>query len=149
RADAGRIRARSPIVLGARAWLVHRSRSRGGPGGSWRGSARGAPRDIPQAARCATARSAADVSGHGGSLGEGAKAPYGGTHRRPGRRVMAAAHDFRSEARVEASFRVRYSTPDQLVVADGRDLSKGGMFLATRTFLPVNAVLRVQLELPD
>jgi uncharacterized protein (TIGR02266 family) len=62
---------------------------------------------------------------------------------------MAAAHEFRSEVRVEAAFRVRYSTLDQLVVADGRDLSKGGMFLATKTFLPINAVLRVQLELPN
>src|SRR5262249_10582279 len=52
------------------------------------------------------------------------------------------------DARVEASFRVRYSTLDQLVVASGRDLSKGGMFLATRSFLPTNAVLRLALELP-
>jgi uncharacterized protein (TIGR02266 family) len=62
---------------------------------------------------------------------------------------MAAAHDIRADVRVEASFRVRYSTLDQLVVAYGRDLSKGGMYLTTTRFLPINAVLRIQLELPE
>ena len=63
--------------------------------------------------------------------------------------MMAAVHDIRSDIRVQATFRVRYSTLDQLVVAYSRDLSKGGMFLVTQRFLPVNAVLRVQIELPD
>src|SRR5262249_26726579 len=62
---------------------------------------------------------------------------------------MGAAHDARLEMRVEAAFRVRYSTLDQLVVAYSRDLSKGGMFLTTTRFLPINAVLRVHLELPE
>ena len=62
---------------------------------------------------------------------------------------MAAVQDVRCDVRVEATFRVRYSTLDQLVVAYSRDLSKGGMFLATTRFLPVNAVLRIHLELPD
>ena len=62
---------------------------------------------------------------------------------------MAAVQDVRSDVRVEATFRVRYSTLDQLVIAYSRDLSKGGMFLATTRFLPVNAVLRIHIELPD
>jgi uncharacterized protein (TIGR02266 family) len=62
---------------------------------------------------------------------------------------MAAVQDIRADVRVQATFRVRYSTLDQLVVAYSRDLSKGGMFLVTTRFLPVNAVLRVQLELPN
>ena len=62
---------------------------------------------------------------------------------------MAAVQDIRADVRVQATFRVRYSTLDQLVVAYSRDLSKGGMFLVTTRFLPINAVLRVQLELPE
>jgi DNA-binding response OmpR family regulator/Tfp pilus assembly protein PilZ len=44
---------------------------------------------------------------------------------------------------------VRYSTLDELVVAYSSDLSRGGMFLQVDQFLPINAVVRVQLELPD
>jgi uncharacterized protein (TIGR02266 family) len=44
---------------------------------------------------------------------------------------------------------VRYSTLDQLVCGYAKDLSKGGMFVATSRFLPVNAVVRVHIELPD
>jgi uncharacterized protein (TIGR02266 family) len=50
--------------------------------------------------------------------------------------------------RTETTVTVKYATIDQLVVAYTKDLSKGGMFLSTRQFLPVNAVLRVELELP-
>jgi len=57
--------------------------------------------------------------------------------------------DGRSSARVQATFRVRYPTLDQLVVAFSTDLSKGGIFLQTERFLPINAVIRLQLELPD
>ncbi len=49
--------------------------------------------------------------------------------------------------RVEATFRVSYASVDQLLVAYSSDLSKGGMFLTTDQFLPVNAVIRVNLEL--
>jgi uncharacterized protein (TIGR02266 family) len=56
--------------------------------------------------------------------------------------------DERASARVEASFRVQYLTVDELVVAYASDLSRGGLFLATEQFLPVNAVVRVHLELP-
>jgi uncharacterized protein (TIGR02266 family) len=46
-------------------------------------------------------------------------------------------------------FRVHYATLDQLVVAYSADLSKGGMFLASDQFLPVNATLSLTLELPS
>jgi uncharacterized protein (TIGR02266 family) len=62
---------------------------------------------------------------------------------------MGDQGDGRSSARVQATFRVRYPTLDQLVVAFTSDLSKGGMFLQTLRFLPVNAVIRLHLELPD
>ena len=51
--------------------------------------------------------------------------------------------------RVEATFRVSYATVDQLLVAYSSDLSKGGMFLQTEQFLPVNAVIRINLELGE
>jgi uncharacterized protein (TIGR02266 family) len=51
--------------------------------------------------------------------------------------------------RVEATFRVSYATVDQLLVAYSSDLSKGGMFLTTDQFLPVNAVIRINLELGE
>jgi uncharacterized protein (TIGR02266 family) len=59
-----------------------------------------------------------------------------------------AADRIRESPRVESVFRVRYSTLDQLVVAYSADLSKGGMFLASDQFLPVNSTLRLLLELP-
>jgi uncharacterized protein (TIGR02266 family) len=55
----------------------------------------------------------------------------------------------RESPRVAASFRVRYPTLDKLVVAYSEDLSNGGMFLGTKKFLPLNAVVRLQLELPE
>jgi uncharacterized protein (TIGR02266 family) len=55
----------------------------------------------------------------------------------------------REHPRIEASFKVTYATIDQLVVAYTTDLSRGGMFLATQRFLPVNAVIRLDLELPS
>jgi uncharacterized protein (TIGR02266 family) len=51
--------------------------------------------------------------------------------------------------RVEATFKVSYGSVDQLLIAYSSDLSKGGMFLETEQFLPVNAVLRVNLELGE
>jgi uncharacterized protein (TIGR02266 family) len=59
-----------------------------------------------------------------------------------------AADRFRESPRVESVFRVRYTTLDQLVVAYSADLSKGGMFLASDQFLPINSTLRLLLELP-
>lgn len=55
----------------------------------------------------------------------------------------------RDAPRVEATFRVSYENVDQLLVAYSSDLSKGGMFLTTDQFLPVNAVVRVNLELGE
>jgi uncharacterized protein (TIGR02266 family) len=57
--------------------------------------------------------------------------------------------DERAFPRVEGVFRVEYTTLDQLVVAYSADLSKGGMFLASENFLPVNATLTLTLELPS
>lgn len=51
--------------------------------------------------------------------------------------------------RVEAVFQVEYPTIDDLVVAYSSDLSKGGMFLCTQRFLPLSAVIQLQLELPE
>jgi uncharacterized protein (TIGR02266 family) len=51
--------------------------------------------------------------------------------------------------RVQAAFRVRYPSLDSLVVAYASDLSKGGMFLRADRFLPINAVVRLQIALPD
>jgi uncharacterized protein (TIGR02266 family) len=55
----------------------------------------------------------------------------------------------RTGPRVEATFRVSYESIDQLLVAYSSDLSKGGMFLATEQFLPINAVIRVNLDLGE
>ena len=51
--------------------------------------------------------------------------------------------------RVVATFRVSYASVDQLLVAYSSDLSKGGLFLQSDQFLPVNAVIRVNLELGE
>jgi uncharacterized protein (TIGR02266 family) len=51
--------------------------------------------------------------------------------------------------RVEATFPVSYENVDQLLVAYSSDLSKGGMFLTTDQFLPVNAVIRINLGLGE
>jgi uncharacterized protein (TIGR02266 family) len=55
----------------------------------------------------------------------------------------------RRGGRVEAAFRVRYHSIDQLVVALTHDLSRGGLFMRTGRFLPINAIVRVHLELPE
>jgi uncharacterized protein (TIGR02266 family) len=62
--------------------------------------------------------------------------------------LTMAADRARDSLRVESVFRVRYATLDQLVVAYSADLSKGGMFLASDQFLPVNSTIRLLLELP-
>jgi CheY-like chemotaxis protein/Tfp pilus assembly protein PilZ len=55
----------------------------------------------------------------------------------------------RQPARVEAVFRVSYPTVDQLVVAYSSDLSKGEPFYCTERFLPVDALVRLVLQLPE
>src|SRR5438552_16462798 len=63
------------------------------------------------------------------------------------REGMSSDEGTRTGPRVEATFRVCYQNIDELLVAYSGDLSKGGMFLQSDRFLPVNAVLRLQLEL--
>jgi uncharacterized protein (TIGR02266 family) len=60
-----------------------------------------------------------------------------------------AGEERRSSPRVEASFRVRYRTLDDFVVAYTSNISQGGMFVLTDEPLDVGAVVRVDLELPD
>lgn len=54
----------------------------------------------------------------------------------------------RSSPRIAATFRVRYSSLDDLVVAYSEDVSRGGMYLVTDKFLPVGAVAQVKVSLP-
>jgi uncharacterized protein (TIGR02266 family) len=73
-------------------------------------------------------------------------------HTPPTRRDWTLSNDprrRRESPRIEAAFRVRYPSLDKLVVAYTHDLSQGGMFLATQRFLPINAVVRLQIELPE
>jgi len=53
------------------------------------------------------------------------------------------------EQRVEAAFRVRYKSMDDLVVAYSKNLSRGGLFLRTNKFLPVDSTIRLHLDIPD
>ena len=61
---------------------------------------------------------------------------------------MTADKNQREHARVEASFRVRSSAlaPGGL---EGADVSRGGIFIKTVRFLPLNAVIRLSIETPD
>jgi CheY-like chemotaxis protein/Tfp pilus assembly protein PilZ len=54
--------------------------------------------------------------------------------------------DARRGRRVEAAFRVRYRSVDDLIVALTHDLSRGGLFMRTERY---HAIVRVHLELPD
>jgi len=51
--------------------------------------------------------------------------------------------------RLQTTVRAHYRDIGQLVIAFCRDISKGGLFLQTPRFLPLNAVVRVKLELLD
>lgn len=53
------------------------------------------------------------------------------------------------EPRVPTSFRVRYASMDDLVVAYSGNLSRGGLFLKSDELLPVGTVVSITLELPD
>lgn len=55
----------------------------------------------------------------------------------------------RMSARVAAECRVSYETVDELVVAYTEDISRGGLYVRTNKFLPIGAVVRVLLALPD
>lgn len=63
--------------------------------------------------------------------------------------VVVSQDESERPPRVEATFPVSYPSIDQLLVAYSSDLSKGGMFLQTEQFLPVNAVVRINLELGE
>src|SRR5690606_37993870 len=51
--------------------------------------------------------------------------------------------------RIPASFRVRYASFDELVVAFSGTLTRGGLFLKSEQLLPVGSEVTVTLELPD
>ena len=59
------------------------------------------------------------------------------------------ADERRIEPRVEATFRVHYKSVDELIVAYTTDMSSGGLFVATRDFLPSGSVVELEIELPD
>ena len=58
-------------------------------------------------------------------------------------------NDSREHPRFEGTYHVQYKTVDELVLAYTADLSRGGMFLRTEEFLPLNAVIQVKIELPE
>lgn len=55
----------------------------------------------------------------------------------------------RAEPRVEATYRVRFRSLDDLVVTYTTDISRGGLFIATDRFLPTGTVVKLNVELPD
>ena len=58
------------------------------------------------------------------------------------------SRDRRKATRVQAAFRVKYSTLDQLVIAYTKNISQGGLFIKTENLLPVNSVVRLVISLP-
>jgi len=54
-----------------------------------------------------------------------------------------------NDLRVKASFRVRFATVDDLVLAYTGNLSRGGMRLRTDQDIALGSVIEVRLELPD
>jgi len=63
--------------------------------------------------------------------------------------VRLSQEQNRGADRVEAAFRVRYKTLDDLVIGYSKNLSKGGLFLRTPKLLAVDAVVELHIELPD
>jgi uncharacterized protein (TIGR02266 family) len=55
----------------------------------------------------------------------------------------------RASPRQEATFRVRYRSLDEFVVAYTTNISRGGMYVLTDAPLPVGTMVNVSLELPD
>ncbi|HTM20267.1 MAG TPA: response regulator [Kofleriaceae bacterium] len=55
----------------------------------------------------------------------------------------------RAEPRVLAAFEVRYRSVNDVVTAYTRDVSRGGLFVATTRLLPVGAVVRLHLQMPE
>lgn len=54
----------------------------------------------------------------------------------------------RNSSRVRATFQVRYKTLDSLVSAYAENISKGGIYVRTKTLLPLNTVVRIKLVMP-
>lgn len=61
---------------------------------------------------------------------------------------VKAAVDRREQIRVEAGLKVSYRSVDELVVAYTENISRGGLFVHTTDYLPIGAVVKLQLELP-
>jgi uncharacterized protein (TIGR02266 family) len=61
---------------------------------------------------------------------------------------MSDRPEQRSTPRLTANFKVRYESFDQFLTEYTEDLSRGGMFLVTSTFLPLNSVITCELYLP-
>ena len=61
---------------------------------------------------------------------------------------VTAAIERREELRVAAALKVRYKSVDALVDAYTENISRGGLFVHTTDFLPIGAVVKLQLELP-
>lgn len=55
----------------------------------------------------------------------------------------------RVEPRVAAAFRVTYESLDELVEAYTVDVSRGGLYVRTNRFLPLGAVVRLHLLMPE
>ena len=53
------------------------------------------------------------------------------------------------DLRVKATFRVRYQSVDELVLAYSKNLSRGGLFLASKRLLERGSIVRLNIELPD
>src|SRR5438093_830778 len=58
---------------------------------------------------------------------------------------MSGPTEQREAARIAATFKVKYESFDQFLTEYTQDLSRGGMFLVTRSFLPKNSVIRCVL----
>ncbi len=55
----------------------------------------------------------------------------------------------RQSVRVKTEFRVSYPDMDKLLVDYTRNISKGGLFIKTERFLPLNSVIRLHIGLPE
>ena len=64
-------------------------------------------------------------------------------------RAVVEEPERRQSPRVEAALRVEYESLDDLVIAYTTDISRGGLFVNTREFLPVGTFVAIDLSLPD
>jgi uncharacterized protein (TIGR02266 family) len=69
----------------------------------------------------------------------------------PDRRSNPPADEHREQRgnqRITATFKVKYEGFAEFLTEYTDDLSRGGMFLVTRNFLPINSIIRCELFLP-